>query len=66
MRTLWIDLRQATRIPRKNPAFALLAVMVFALGIGATAAMFSVVNAALLRPLPYPDPDRLMWVAVAP
>ena len=64
MRTLWFDLRQAARSLRKNPAFASLVVLVLALGIGATTAMFSVVNAALLRPLLYPDPDRLMWVAV--
>ena len=64
MNILWLDLRQASRILHQNPAFTLLAVLVSALGIGATTAIFSVVYSAMLRPLPYPEPDQLVWVAV--
>lgn len=62
METLLRDLRVATRSLARNPAFALTAMVTIALGIGASTAIFSVVNAVLLRPLPYVDAARLVHV----
>ena len=62
MEQLTRELRFALRLFRKSPAFAATAVVTLALGIGATTAVFSVVNAVLIRPLSYPDPDRLIGI----
>jgi putative ABC transport system permease protein len=62
MRNFLSDLRLGLRLLRRNPGFAATAILLLALGIGANTAIFSVVNAVLLRPLPYQDAGRLMQV----
>src|SRR5438552_8952685 len=57
------ELRYAVRMLLKNPGFTAVAVLTLALGIGASTAIFSLVNGIVLRPLPFPNPDRIMFIS---
>ncbi len=66
MRPLIQDIRHGFRVLRKSPGFSAAAILVLALGIGANTAIFSVVNAVLLEPLPFPDAERIVAIAHTP
>ena len=57
------DLRYTFRTLRRDAGFAMFAILIAGLGIGASSTVFSVVNTLLLRPLPFAEPDRLVWIA---
>ena len=62
MQNLWLDLKHTVRWLARSPGFAVAALLTLALGIGATTAMFSLVDGVLLRPLPFAEPDRLAFI----
>ena len=65
LRDVWQDLRYATRMVRRQPTFSLTVILTLALGIGATTAMFSVVNGVVIKPLPYPESENVVTIGVS-
>jgi len=65
LRDVWQDLRYAARMVRRQPTFSLTAILTLALGIGATTAMFSVVNGVVIKPLPYPESENVVTIGVS-
>lgn len=67
MMTIWPDVRYSLRLLARQPGFTLVAILTLALGIGASTAIFSVIDAAILHPLPYPHPEHLVsvWIEQA-
>ena len=64
--TLVRDLRYAARTLRRDAALTTFAILIIGVGVGASTSVFSVVNALWLRPLPFDDPERLVWIANGP
>ena len=64
METIWQDVRYSVRLLARQRGFALVAILTLALGIGASTAIFSVIDAAMLRPLPYPQPEQLVRINI--
>src|ERR1041385_5339302 len=59
----WSNLRDGIRLLRRSPAFAATVILVLGLGIGVNTLVFTVTDAVLLRPLPYPNPNQLVWIS---
>jgi len=62
LETIWRDVRYSVRALKRAPGFTVAAILILSLGIGANTAVFSIVSAALLRPLPYPAEDRIVAI----